>query len=330
MYWLIQTELCLGQLPLLVSVPKRDPTPPLWLSYALMQTGLSCNQASNETAGEFLGIVQGCFKEDFESHLDFISELFWFPGVDNLGPHPPKRGGGRENEILLWKVIASLSCDNSVPPGSTREVSKFQKQCLLHRDHLTVMRFWRPPSSRPNLLLSCRIRYYTPPKGWLNLFTCSVPVRALSVSQTLNGTHTSWSGLLSFTHFCDIFNVLLLFDLLLFCFNNLKTMLPEDCNSLCQRPKDTVHVCSPYFLVPHISLTLSDSLFLPGQAFGAVAVLLSKVKPSGVSPLALTQLCCGCSVRVADPLHVRLPGGTGELRLAQTHQSCFGRRHLHR
>lgn len=31
----------------------------LWLSYALMQTGLCCNQASNEPTGEFLGIVLG-------------------------------------------------------------------------------------------------------------------------------------------------------------------------------------------------------------------------------------------------------------------------------
>lgn len=53
---------CLFRVLCLLHITKaeRDPMLPLWLSYALMQTGLCCNQASNEPTGEFLGIVQGC------------------------------------------------------------------------------------------------------------------------------------------------------------------------------------------------------------------------------------------------------------------------------
>lgn len=46
--------------------------------------------------------------------------------------------------------------------------------------------------------------------------------------------------------------------------------------------------------------------------------------------LPLTQLCCGCSLRAALPLHVWFPGRSGELRLAEAHQSSLGCRHLHR
>lgn len=41
-------------------------------------------------------------------HLDFISELFWFPGVDSPGPYPPKRDWGRENDVIL--SLKSYSC----------------------------------------------------------------------------------------------------------------------------------------------------------------------------------------------------------------------------
>lgn len=58
----------------------------------------------------------------------------------------------------------------------------------------------------------------------------------------------------------------------------------------------------------------------------------NKVQRSRYAPrfLPVTQLCCGCSVWAAFPLHVQLPGRSGELRLAEAHQSCFGCRHLHR
>lgn len=45
---------------------------------------------------------------------------------------------------------------------------------------------------------------------------------------------------------------------------------------------------------------------------------------------SLMQLCCDSSERDAFALHVRLPGRSGELGLAEAHQSCVGCQHLHR
>lgn len=65
-------------------------------------------------------------------HLGFISELFWFPGADKTPDIIPQREteGVRMMRFQAWKVIAALSCDNSLPTGSTREVFKCRRQCL--------------------------------------------------------------------------------------------------------------------------------------------------------------------------------------------------------
>lgn len=96
-------------------------------------------------------------------HLDFISELFWFPGVDSPVPYPPKRDGGRENDAipipptLQKKLELFFSCDNSLAPGSTREVltcrrrrlpSQSPRQTLARRLH-TPIKFGRPPPPPP-------------------------------------------------------------------------------------------------------------------------------------------------------------------------------------
>ena len=115
---------------------RQDPMQPLWLSCALMQTELCCNQTSNEPTGEFLGIMPGCSEEDFESIWNLFRSYFGFPEwtIRDLIPQREKEGV-RMMWFEVWKVIAVLSCDNSLPPGSTREVLKGWRHSACPSEH---------------------------------------------------------------------------------------------------------------------------------------------------------------------------------------------------
>lgn len=68
----------------------------------VLQSGLKW--AHRRISGYCAGVLLG----RLWIHLDFISELFWFPGVDNPGPYPPKRDRGRENDVI--SSLKSYSC----------------------------------------------------------------------------------------------------------------------------------------------------------------------------------------------------------------------------
>lgn len=68
----------------------------------VLQSGLKW--AHRRISGYCAGVLLG----RLWIHLDFISELFWFPGVDNPGPNPPKRDWGRENDVI--SSLKSYSC----------------------------------------------------------------------------------------------------------------------------------------------------------------------------------------------------------------------------
>lgn len=155
---------------------------------------------------EFLGIVLGCSLHP--SGFYFWAILVSWGG--RSGNYPPKRTEGvRMMWFQVWKVIAVLGCDNSLPPGSTREVLKCW--CCpfwaLPDSYSTIARLNTISKTLPrgigsNISSWWKFALWSVVEGQMNPFTCSPvsgPTGSVSAHNIAVSTWMShkWAGVFS-------------------------------------------------------------------------------------------------------------------------------------